>query len=60
MKVFSELPLLDLLRRTPVCSAAPEATSLAVADLKLATFYLDSGLDFYRISEHSTFDLVEE
>ncbi|KAH9396846.1 hypothetical protein TYRP_003145 [Tyrophagus putrescentiae] len=25
----------------------------------MATFYLDS-LGFYRISEHSTFDLVEE
>ena len=41
-------------------AALLQKTSLAVADLKLATFYLDSGLDFYRISEHSTFDLVEE
>ncbi len=40
-------------------AALLQKTSLAVADLKMATFYLDS-LGFYRISEHSTFDLVVE
>ncbi|KAH9394144.1 hypothetical protein TYRP_021278 [Tyrophagus putrescentiae] len=67
VKVFSKLPLLDLLRLNSVCrrfaelqsAALLKKTSLAVADLKMATFYLDS-LDFYRISEHSTFDLVVE